>query len=140
MHFHQDALITTSSGTFKARLAIASNSWQRFWGLMFQGPLSNDPIPHGLLLTRCPSVHSFFMRYTIDVVYLAKESATEEYRVTHTTQLRPWRVSIGKSFHLANAQTKGQTKLQSRHAMELPAGAIQQMNIAPGDKMESCHA
>lgn len=96
-------------------LRVAQNSWTRFRGLMLAPPLATEPLTQALLITRCPSVHSFFMRYAIDVVYL-----NAQYTVTHTACLKPWRVSIGRG---------------SAHALELPAGSIQRLQIQAGDEL-----
>jgi hypothetical protein len=87
---------------------------------MFAGPLRDDPV-HGLLITRCPSVHGFFMRYAVDVVYLSR-ALQGAYTVTHTATLKPWRVSLGRN--------------GSAHALELPAGSIDKLRIRRGDELQ----
>lgn len=106
-------------------LRIARNSWTRFRGLMLAAPLATEPRTQGLLITRCPSVHGLFMRYAIDVVYLASASSgarqgAAHYIVTRTARLKPWRVSFGRG---------------SAHALELPAGSIQRLQIQAGDEL-----
>lgn len=98
----------------------ARSFWARFRGLMFTAPLRTAPL-HGLLITRCPSVHGFFMRYPVDVIYIARRSRGS-HTVTCTATLKPWRVSLGG---------KG-----SAHALELPAGTIASLGIQPGDRLE----
>lgn len=127
MRFPHDATLhtRTSQARHLLRLRVARNTWSRFRGLMLAPPLQNDPAPQALLITRCPSVHGFFMRYAIDVVYLGRAAASEEggtrYEVTHTATLRPWRVSIGRR--------------SSAHALELPAGSIERLRICVGDEL-----
>jgi hypothetical protein len=101
-------------------LRKARTFWSRFRGLMFAGPLSTEPL-HGLLITRCPSVHGLFMRYPIDVVYLSRASQGA-YAVTDTTTLKPWGICVGR---------KG-----SAHALELPAGSIERLGIRCGDQLK----
>ena len=57
----------------------------------------------------------------------------QQYTVTHTTTLKPWRVCFGQS-HIVVTQKGIQTK-RSAHALELPAGSIQRLNISIGDKL-----
>jgi uncharacterized membrane protein (UPF0127 family) len=113
------------------RLRVANTLWGRFRGLMLSAPLQTEPTRQALLITRCTSVHGFFMRYTIDVVYLCSthtntNTNTNTYTVTRTATLKPWRASFGKS----------RTTRPSAHALELPAGSIQSLGIAPGDTLE----
>lgn len=53
------------------KLQIADNFWQRLKGLIGKKEFKDG---EGLYLTPCSSVHSFWMRFPIDVVYLDKES------------------------------------------------------------------
>ena len=101
-------------------LRTARSFWSRFRGLMFAGPLRDEPV-HGLLITRCPSVHGFFMRYAVDVVYLSR-SSQGTHTVTHTTTLKPWCLSFGGN--------------GSAHALEVPAGTIAKLGIRIGDELQ----
>jgi uncharacterized protein len=89
-----------------------ANSWhQRLLGLMFRRTLRPG---HGMLLTPCTSIHTAFMRFEIDVVYL-----DAEFRVLSVhTPLKPWRLSWGA--------------VGTRHALELPAGTAQAMGWQTG--------
>lgn len=125
MRFPVDATIRTSLGHQPLKLKLAQGLWSRFRGLMLTRPLPHEPQPHGMLITRCPSVHGFFMLYSLDIVYLAAQEdghGGQRYTVTHTTHLKPWSISIGKN--------------RSAHALELPRGAIEVFGIAPGDQLE----
>lgn len=82
------------------------------------------------------------MRYAVDVVYLSSELAspmtthgTTNYLVTHISHLKPWRVSMGKRWQPPAGQGQLQP-LRSQHALELPAGSIALLGIAPGDRLE----
>jgi uncharacterized membrane protein (UPF0127 family) len=119
-------------------LRVAQNSWSRFRGLMLTARLQTEPATQALLITRCPSVHGFFMRYAVDVVYLAKahtgaQHDAAHYTVTHTTTLKPWRISFGRSRVADTPQ--GRHTQRSAHALEMPAGSIQRMQIRAGDKL-----
>ena len=87
---------------------------------MLSGPL---PAHEGLLITRCASVHTAFLRFAIDVVYLDGRG-TVTLCVPH---LGPWRVS------LAGLRTRPRT----RHTLELPAGSVGHWGIRAGDRLEA---
>lgn len=94
---------------------IADNFWTRFVGLQFAPEL---PEGHGLLITPCNSVHMFFMRFPIDVVFL-----TREWVVTRLLpDLQPWRVSP--------------VVFQAHMTLELPAGTIARHGLAEGDRLQ----
>jgi Flp pilus assembly protein TadG len=71
-----------------------------------------------MLITRCTSVHSAFMCYPIDVVYLDRDGVV----VRCVPHLKPWRASFG---------TVG-----AAHVLELAAGAITAFGIAPGARLD----
>ncbi len=143
MLFNQPATIQTAKGLQVLQLKLARGLWSRFRGLMLSRPLESAPDTQGLLITRCPSVHGFFMLYPLDIVYLATAAndcnvaapaQRQTYSVTHTTSLRPWSISFGKSRTVSTQQ--GSMTQRSAHVLELPSGAINLLGIAPGDRLE----
>ncbi len=80
------------------------------------GLLSTSSMPGdaGLWLTPCQSIHTFFMRYPIDVLFLDAEGT-----VVHGKTYRPWRMSGWY------ARAKG--------ALELHAGVIAETGTQVGD-------
>ncbi len=94
------------------RLRIASSFWQRFKGLMLSRPL---PLAQGLLIPRCASVHTLWMRYPLDVVYLDARGSV----VKLVPALKPWRLNWG-----GRAAT---------HTLEMTAGGIAHCGLALGD-------
>ena len=95
-------------------IAVASGFWQRFQGLMLSERL---PADHALLIPRCRSVHTCFMRYALDLVYLNRRNEV----VKLVPGLRPWRVSWG-----SNAAVQ---------VVEMGAGGIDRHAIALGDTL-----
>jgi len=69
-----------------AHVPVAHGLWQRFRGLMWRRTLSES---EGLLIPHCRSVHTCFMRFPIDLVYLKGES--EVVRIVEA--VKPYRVS-----------------------------------------------
>lgn len=142
MQFNESATLHTAHGPQALRVKTARGFWGRFRGLMLAAPLSAAPSAQGLLIPRCPSVHGFFMRYALDVVYLSSDRSSPQttrsstsYRVTHIDHLKPWRFSMGKRWHPPVGSGQSQP-LRSQHALELPAGSIAALGIAPGDRLE----
>jgi len=68
-------------------LEIADRAWSRFKGLQLRAGL---PEGTGLLLVPCPSVHTFFMRFPIDVVLLDRAGTVVAVR----RRVRPWRLVL----------------------------------------------
>lgn len=91
-------------------IALASNPWQRFRGLMLRTRLAPG---RGLCIEPCSSIHMMFMRFPIDAVFYDKD-----YRVTKVARgVRPW---------LGIAGRRG-----SRGVLELPTGAAE--GVQEGD-------
>lgn len=85
-------------------LRTADTFLSRFRGLMSIESLPNNT---GLWITPCNSVHCFFMRIPIDVIFLDKEN-----QVVHISKnMKPWSVSPiirkAKSVVEVNADTLG---------------------------------
>ena len=69
-------------------LRIAKTHWSRFRGLMCIDSIS-FPTGQGLWIVPSRGVHTFAMRFPIDVVYLSREKI-----VVHMEQnLKPWHVA-----------------------------------------------
>jgi uncharacterized membrane protein (UPF0127 family) len=71
----------------------------------------------GLLIRRTSSVHTFFMRFVIDVVFLDRSGGV----VKLVSHLRPWRVALARG---------------GRDALELRAGEAERRGIYTGDRLE----
>jgi uncharacterized membrane protein (UPF0127 family) len=57
-------------GPAVARLEVADTLWTRTRGLLGRDGLADD---HGLWIKPCNSVHTFFMRFAIDLVFLDRD-------------------------------------------------------------------
>jgi Flp pilus assembly protein TadG len=77
-----------------------------------------------MLITRCTSVHSAFMRYPIDVVYLDRNGVV----VRCVPHLKPWRASHSALGTIPFGRG-------AAHVLELAAGAISEFGIAPGARL-----
>jgi uncharacterized membrane protein (UPF0127 family) len=75
----------------------------------------------GLLIKPTPSVHMFFMRFAIDVVFLDRHNKI--VRIVNT--LRPWRIAGARHVYAA---------------LELPAGTAERVGLQHGDVLEMAPA
>jgi uncharacterized protein len=92
---------------------IPQSAFGRARGLLGRSGLEPG---EGMLIDRAGSVHMFFMRFPIDVVFLARDRTV----VSVSHRLRPWRVAV------------------ARHAvasLELPAGRAAEAGVEKGDRL-----
>jgi len=68
------------------RVPVALGMWARFRGLMLRRRLEDG---EGLLIPHCRSVHTCFMRFPIDVIYLDEGNGI----VKIVEAMKAWRVS-----------------------------------------------
>ncbi|QDT59224.1 hypothetical protein SV7mr_17310 [Stieleria bergensis] len=73
--------------TLVADANLASNPWQRFVGLMLR---KQFPPGFALWIKPCTSIHTLWMRVTIDVYFIAIDGTVLESR----KRVKPWRVAI----------------------------------------------
>jgi uncharacterized protein len=91
----------------------AETSAQRRTGLLKHRKLEEGS---GLWIVPCESVHTFFMKFPIDLIYLDRK-----HRVRSTVRaLAPWRLSIC---------------LPAHSILELPVGTIDRTNTRKGDQL-----
>jgi hypothetical protein len=86
-----------------------------------RGLLRTDSLPDGagLLIVPCRNVHTFGMRYPIDVIFV-----DESWTVRHIVHgMKPGRLS--------------QPVLTARAALELPAGKAAETGTAKGDSLDA---
>ena len=104
-------IVTADGKIVCERCEIPSSSFGRMRGLLGRSGLEPGG---GMLIDSAPSVHMFFMRFPIDVVFLDRD-----WRVVNVRHgLRPWRV----------AGARGAVA-----ALELPAGAAAAARVEEGD-------
>jgi len=93
---------------------FADSVLKRMVGLLDRRALAQG---EGLLLDRCYGIHTFFMRFSIDVLFLDKE-----LRVMRAVPaLPPFRTSVVK---------------HAVYVLELPAGSIERSQTAAGDQIQ----
>jgi uncharacterized membrane protein (UPF0127 family) len=93
---------------------VADHSAARRKGLLGRGSLS---VGEGLWIIPCESVHTFGMRFPIDLVYLDRNKTVKKVR----SAVPPWRLSACLSAH---------------SVIELASGTIRSTETSPGDNLE----
>ena len=93
---------------------VADTSEKRRTGLLKHDRL--DP-GQGLWIVPCESVHSFFMKFAIDLVYLDRNKKVRKVR----HRMVPWRMSACLTAH---------------SILELPAGVVAASGTEAGDQLE----
>jgi len=96
------------------RVEVADTSAKRRTGLLKHARLERG---QGLWIVPCESVHSFFMKFPIDLVYLDRAKKVRRTR----KGMAPWRISACLTAH---------------SILELPEGTITESGTEPGDQLE----
>lgn len=95
------------------RCEIADTPWRRLRGLMGRKALEPGS---GMVIRPASSVHTSFMRFPIDAVFL-----DSELRVVRVhAGVRPWRAAAARG---------------ARAVLELPAGESARRGLAPGERI-----
>ena len=102
------------STVLASHLEVADSGPKRNKGLLGREGLAPG---EGLWIVPCESVHTFFMQFPIDLVYLDRKNRIKKVR----SAVGPWRLSACLSAH---------------SVLELPAGTIRATQTQPGDSLE----
>lgn len=92
---------------------VADSSSKRRVGLLRHERLLPG---EGLWIVPCESVHTFFMKFPIDLVYVDRKRKVRKVR--HA--VAPWKLSACLSAH---------------SVLELPAGTVERTGTQPGDEL-----
>ncbi|MGA2535075.1 MAG: DUF192 domain-containing protein [Terracidiphilus sp.] len=95
-------------------LEVADTGFRRNKGLLGRKGLARG---EGLWIIPCESVHTFFMQFAIDLVFLDRDNRIRKLRAN----VGPWRLSACLSAH---------------SILELPAGTIRDSRTERGDMLE----
>ena len=71
------------------RAMWATNWWHRTKGLMFKRQLGGTEDIDGMLIDYCNSVHTFFMRFPLDLIFLSRDNIV----IKVIQNKKPWRVT-----------------------------------------------
>lgn len=95
------------------RVDVARSFPSRLVGLLGRRALAPE---QALLLVPCNNVHTFFMRFAIDVVFVDREGMV----LSVVSGLAPWRVAAARRAHAC---------------LELAAGAAARLELAAGRRI-----
>ena len=105
---------TTQQSWVADKVDKAGSSSSRRKGLLGRAHL----VPgEGLWIVPCESVHTFWMKFAIDLIYVDRKMKVRKLR----RALVPWRMSICWTAH---------------SVLELDAGAIERCGVREGDALE----
>jgi uncharacterized membrane protein (UPF0127 family) len=96
------------------RCTVADNPLRRMKGLLGRDGLASG---EGLLLRPASAVHTYFMRFPIDVVFLDRALVV----VGISDRVDPWRATSQRG---------------AKAVLELPAGESARRGLAVGDRLE----
>jgi uncharacterized membrane protein (UPF0127 family) len=96
------------------RCELANGPVSRARGLLGRPGLSEG---EGLLLKPTFSIHTLFMRFAIDAVFLDREGAV----VDVVSRLKPWRAA---------------TRFRARAVLELAAGEADRVHVRVGERLQ----
>ncbi len=103
-----------TGATVAERARVATSLWARGRGLMLRSGLEPGG---GLVIDPCSSIHTMWMRFPIDVLYVGRDDVV----VRVAQAMRPWR--LGPIFTGA------------RFVIELPAGSALRAGIGVGARL-----
>jgi uncharacterized membrane protein (UPF0127 family) len=109
------AINQTTGQVIASRVKIAQDFQSRSTGLLNRSSLDED---EGLLIKPCNSIHTFFMKFPIDVLFLDQKGKV----VRIGESIKPWR--------LFGALFKGYMVL------EVCAGRLKQVRTTVGDSIK----
>ena len=104
----------TNGREIASHVEVADSFTSRLVGLLGRSSL---PAGHALWIKHCGSVHTFFMRFSIDVVFIDDALVA---RGVHRN-VRPWRMTP--------------LRLGSLSAIELAAGTLDATSVTRGDRL-----
>jgi uncharacterized protein len=105
---------TTRSTTIGDRIVKAGTSSERTTGLLKRSGLESGG---GLWIIPCEAVHTFFMKFPLDLIYIDRKLRIRKV----VRNVAPWRISACLSAH---------------SIIELPVGMIDASGSERGDQLE----
>jgi len=105
----------TRESIIASNVRIATSFLARGRGLMFTSGLASD---EGLLIDPCGSIHMFFMRFALDVLYVDRDNVV----IRAQRGIKPWRVGP--------LHTRG-----AKYVIELPVGSIDRSGTEVEDQL-----
>jgi len=108
----------TRNTTIASHVAIAQNPWARMKGLI---GVEDLPLGEALIITRCQSIHMFFMKFPIDVIFCDRHNKV----IGLCERIKPFCLSP--------------VFFKASYAIELPSGTIAVSKTQIGDQVQIQH-
>lgn len=115
MEIKKYKLINENGEVISHEMVMVKNVFSRMLGLMFSTEL---PECDGFLISPCNSIHTFFMRYSLDILFLDKN-----FKIVKVIYgLSPWKITW--------------VYFKSRHVLEMKAGTMKK-GLNNGETLEA---
>ncbi len=105
-----------SNAVICEKAKIASSLVDRIVGLMFKSSIKNIN-GDGLLIDPCNSIHTFFMRFNLNVVFISQDNRV----VKIIKNLKPWRMTF--------------IYFGARKVLELSSESLNKIDLKKGDEL-----
>ena len=107
-------IVRRGGGSVCERCGVADSPLTRLRGLLGKAGLGSG---EGLLIRPTSAIHTFFMRFPIDAIFLDRELVV----VGVEADLSPWRVAARRG---------------AKAVLELPAGESRRRGLRPGERLQ----
>lgn len=97
-----------------ARVEVAKSFWQRAIGLLKYSSLPKQQV---MWIHNCKSIHTFFMRFSIDCIFVDKTMVIQGLK----ENIRPFRMTLAKKSYDS--------------VIEANSGFIKEHKLKPGDQL-----
>ena len=104
----------TRNSALATRLTLADTPQTRDKGLLGRDGLAPG---EGLWIIPCQAIHMFFMRFSIDLIYIDRQKRVRKVK----SNIAPWRIS---------------TCFTAHSVLELPVGIVRETGTRRGDLLE----
>lgn len=108
-------VVQETSAVIAQKVELATTFWQRGLGLMGRREMKPGT---ALILKPCNAIHTWFMRFTIDVLFCSEDGII----LRCAAGIRPWRI--------------GPVCYKAQYTVELPAGTIRASGLREGQTIK----
>jgi uncharacterized membrane protein (UPF0127 family) len=108
----------TRDTTIASNVAIAQNPWARMKGLL---GVKDLPLGEALIITHCQSIHMFFMKFSIDVIFCDRHNKV----IGLCERIKPFCLSP--------------VFFKASYAIEVPSSTIAASKTQIGDQVQIQH-
>ena len=104
----------TGGGEVLADVKTAGTVWRKTRGLLGRRGMGGG---EGLVVPRCRCVHTFFMKFSIGLIFVDDDNTVMSVR----REVKPWRIAVERDAH---------------GVIECRAGSPALERVKPGDRLE----